>query len=281
MPGDSKPSRWHFRPLGDHRAELGESVFVSSDGLCVWWVDTTGQCLLRTHRETGATEKWPMPEQIGFVAEHAGHCLVGLESGLYRFDIETASLDPVPGTAPGPGMRYNDACIDAGGNLWTGTMALDGEQPAGTLLRLGPDMSLTHVASGFRRINGLAHHVSSGRLMFSDSHPQVCRIWSLALHEGVIASERHLVAELDADRGRPDGAALAPDGSYWIAMLEGSMLLRPAEHGRAAATIALPDLVATKVAWTNEGSFYVTSKQSSDSPWGGRLVVGTPMAERD
>jgi len=267
---------YEFKPLGRYRADLGESPFVSADGHHVWWVDTSGKRLFRTSRLAGGEEVWHLPEQVGFVAEAWGTCVVGMESGLFAFDPSGATLTAVPHSAPGSGMRYNDACVDARGGLWAGTMDLDAAAPAGVLLHFPQPDERRVIDFGYRRINGLAHDAARRRLWLSDSHPDIRTIWTMNLDATDMASSRAAITTLKGSDGRPDGACLDLDGRYWVATLEGRSILHPAE-GSATLSLGVPVALPTKVAMDVDGRVYVTSKRSTDADdsLGGYLLVGT------
>lgn len=273
--GDDLASEYEFRAVGRYRAELGESPFLSHDGVHIWWVDTLGKRLLRTHRNTGVEQIWTVPEQVGFVAEAWNTCIVGMESGLFEFDPVRGKLNPVPNSSPGPGMRYNDACVDAEGRLWAGTMALGGERPSGALYCFRALSERRTVDTGYRRINGLAHDAANSRLWLSDSHPDVRSIWSLDLRSTNMAASRTEIMKLTANLGRPDGAFIDADGRYWVATLEGRSILHPEPNGRSVPLISLPMRLPTKAAVDGQGRLYVTSKRSVGDHLGGLLLVGT------
>jgi len=262
---------WRFRPLSAHRAIIGESPFVSLDAARVWWVDTAGQRLFLIDIETGQTEVWTLPEQIGFVVELGDQVILGMQSGLFRFD-RSASPSFIPNTGPGAGMRFNDACVDADGELWAGTMDLEAERPTGCLYRIGQDFVMTEVATGFRRINGLAHDAANARIMVSDSHPDVRTIWTLDAANG---SDRRVLARMTPDQGRPDGAVIDNAGRYWVASLEGGTLFSPETGRTEASEIKLPVRFPTKAALGKDGRLYITSKSDDGDQLGGLLLLGT------
>lgn len=265
------PGAWTFRPLGRYRAQLGEGPILSQDGKSVWWVDTEGHRLIRTDIETEAETVWSMPEAIGFVAEAWRQVVVGMQSGLFCFQPTTAALTLIPGTDPGPGMRYNDACVDASGAIWTGTMDMDGETPRGVLMHFAAPGPGRTIASGLRRINGLAHDQIHAELVMSDSHPASREIWRIDLASGCVTLPSEPLTRLRDREGRPDGACTTADGRYLVATLEGGALLEISRTGARGELIQLPVALPTKAACDITGRLFVTSKMSSSL--GGRLLV--------
>src|SRR5690606_39714806 len=122
-----------MQPLGPAVAELGESPFWSQEENCVWWVDVTGKQVLRTAVDTGETMRWPTPLQAGFVARVNGVLVVGMEQGLFGFDPPTGTFDLIARTELTPGIRFNDATVDAVGRLWATTMPLANDSAEGAI----------------------------------------------------------------------------------------------------------------------------------------------------
>lgn len=264
-----------FRVASDARAALGESPVWRAEDRTVWWVDIEGRRLLRTG-EDGATRAWDAPQAPGFVQlDEAGRPVVGMETGVFDFDEATGRFSRLAPLAAS-GMRFNDACVDAAGRLWAGTMDLDNARDNGVLYVIGPDGALHAAADGFRTVNGLAWDVGRGRLFVSDSHPSAQTIWTLAAPgEGVDFGgvERAEFARLHDLPGRPDGAAMDAEGHYWIAGVGGGELCRYAPDGALAQRLATPVEHPTKPVFTGAdlGVMHLTSKR--DDGDGGRLVA--------
>ena len=265
-----------FKPVSDVRAELGESPVWSEADACVWWVDISGQRLLRTGAD-GATETWEMPEQVGFVALATAGLVVGMESGLFAFDPASGVFERLV-ALEAPGVRFNDATTDAAGRLWAGTMDLENRRPVGQLLRIDPDLTVTVVAEGMRTPNGLAvdspGDEAGGRLFFSDSHPDVQTIWvaDLDIRGGRIA-ERRIFARMHEAAGRPDGGALDEDGNYWSAGVDGGAIHVFTPDGNHLFEFLTPMPDPTKIAFGGPDlrHIYLTSKAGSGA--GGQLAV--------
>lgn len=264
---------WRFAPLGEARAELGESPTVTADGHFVWWVDISGRKILRTAVADGATQTWPAPQQVGFIAELPdGRLVAGMESGVFEFTPPNGTFAPIPGTAPGAGMRFNDAMVDPLGRLWAGTMLLSNDKPAGALYLFDAGLAMHQVAGGLITPNGLAFDVERGRLYWSDSHPEVRIVWTATFDPEQRELTQHAVFAAFTGDARPDGATLDAAGDYWIAALEASALLRFSPQGGLVDRIAVPVRVPTKPAFGAAGELYVTSKAFADDQLGGRLL---------
>ena len=201
---DPQSVHWSFEQISDVAAELGESPLWCARENCVWWVDISGRRLLKTSLESTKTTSWPMPEETGFVVLAAdGAVVVGMESGLYRFDPASASFTQLA-ALDDPRIRFNDAAIDDRGRLWATAMDIRNLEPIGVIYRIDPDLSLHIVETGLRTPNGLAADGALGRLYYSDSHKDVRTVWTVPFDPaGGTLGEKQVFARLDAPEGRP------------------------------------------------------------------------------
>lgn len=231
-------------------------------------IDVTGRRVLRTEADTGATTRWPTPEEIGFIARVDGGLVVGMQRGLYRFDPAAGSFDLISGTGLPAGMRFNDATVDATGRLWASVMRVANDRADGAIYVFSADWRMHRLVGALRTPNGLAFDTARSRLYFSDSHPTVRRVW----HAVYNPESRQLRAptvfmEFGEGDGRPDGAALDADGNYWIACLEaGTIEARTPDGGIYRSLRIEPGSPLTKPAFGPKGRIYVTSKGTPLQP---------------
>lgn len=279
MTFDLKTS-WEFERLSDVQAGLGESPVWSSDENCIWWVDIEGHQLLRTEANSGATQAWPTPEEIGFVTPGKDDAIfVGMETGLFSFKSATGTFQLVHNLNK-KNIRFNDATTDAAGRLWAGTMHMENNAPVGTLYRIDPDLGVHAIETGFMTLNGLAVDTTRQRLYFSDSHPTVQTIWKcdLDIASGKLG-EKQVFARLHDLDGRPDGGAVDDEGNYWIAGVGGGKAFYVySPDGELLAEIAMPMESPTKLAFggADQSSVFITSKGDGNKGPGGYLFKVSP-----
>lgn len=267
---------WRFEKLSETRATLGESPVWSAEENCLWWVDITGRRLFRSAASDGATQSWAMPEEIGFVVPAAGGAVVvGLESGLFRFNPPSASLELISELTD-CGARFNDACTDPAGRLWAATCDRENREPLGKLYRIAPDLAAEAVLDGLMTPNGLAVDGVRGRLYLSDSHPTVQALWSAPLDIATGAlGRRRLLADFTGLKGRPDGAAIDAGGTYWIAGVGGGALHGFSPAGVRVAEVATPMAQPTKLAFGGAAldRVFLTSKSEAEKGDPGGCVM--------
>lgn len=250
--------------LSDNFAMLGESPALSRDGSFVWWVDIEGHAVLRSEVSTGATQRWPAPEPAGCIAERDdGVILVGMATGIFRFDPEGGGFERLCNPQPEPGLRFNDGALDPDGRFWLATMGEDPTEERGVLFVLDRDYAWRRLAEGLRIANGLAFDPTRGRLYLSDSHPGVQTIWCYDWdrERGEIGDAR-VFARTDELPGRPDGAFVDATGIYWICGVEGGEIMRFTPEGARLPSLSVPVSHPTKAVLSRDGrSLFLTSRR--------------------
>jgi sugar lactone lactonase YvrE len=270
--------KWTFKPLSDRGADLGESPVWSPQENCVWWVDIDGCRLLRTDVTDGKTQEWAAPEPVGcIVLKPDGTLVAGLATGLFVFDRATGNFHKACAPETREDVRFNDSAIDPAGRIWAGTMHRENAHAAGAIFCIEPDFSHRRVFDGLWTSNGLAFDVRLDRMYFSDSHPSVQTIWvcdydiatGVPTNRRVFATTHHLA-------GRPDGAFVDADSSYWIAGIGGAQLLQFSPDGTLMEIIAVPVQHPTKLSMDahNPRSIFLTSRRLPGSDPSGFLMLG-------
>ncbi|MCB1461310.1 MAG: SMP-30/gluconolactonase/LRE family protein [Nitratireductor sp.] len=256
----------------DSRAQLGESPVWDPATDDIWWVDIDSRKLLRTRLGSGSVDIWNTPEIPGFVVLTASERpAIGMQTGIFAFDPATSAFERIVGLDM-QGHRFNDATVDAHGRLWTSTMALDARPGSAAIHRVAD--RLVRVVGGLAIPNGLAVDLVRGRLFYSDSHPDIQRIWIRPVQPvSAMAGEPTLFSTTHVLKGRPDGAALDERGHYWIAGVDGAGLYVFDRHGRLETEIQVPFPAPTKLCFTGTQAraLAITSKGIGED--GGYLAL--------
>lgn len=98
-------------------ALLDEGPIWAEDTRHLWFTDIESRALQRFDPATGMGERFPVDGHPGFIVRATdGGFIVGIERALWRWDNRRlgATLAEVPDV---PGIRLNDATVDAGGRL--------------------------------------------------------------------------------------------------------------------------------------------------------------------
>jgi xylono-1,5-lactonase len=229
-------------------AELGEGPVWSAHEQALWFVDIKQKRVHRFAVAAGELQSWDAPSPPGFVAPlSGGGFIAGTKSGLYAFDPAHGTFVPRHVVEPEkPGNRLNDACVDAQGYLWFGSMD-DGETEAsGCLYRLeayGP----REMDRGYIITNGPALSPDARTLYHTDTLERVIYAFDCA-PDGTLANKRVFV-RIEDGAGYPDGPTVDSEGCVWTALFAGWSARRYSPRGDFLMEVRFPCANVTKIAF--------------------------------
>lgn len=252
-------------PVG---AELGEGpVWVQRES-ALWFVDIKARRVHRWHPGTREHRSWAAPGQPGFLAPlRGGGFVVGLETGLHRFDPEASTFVHLADVEPHlPDNRLNDACVSPEGELWFGSMHDLEAKPTGALYCLDAHGRCACLDKGYVITNGPAFS-PDGRVFYhtDTSHRTVYAFDRPDPH--TLAGKRVFV-EIEEGAGYPDGTTVDQEGCVWIALWDGWAVRRYSPQGKLLATVRLPCANVTKIAFGGPDlrTAYVTTAWNGMTP---------------
>jgi gluconolactonase len=230
---------------------LIEGPTIEPDGALVF-SDTREGGVHRLRPDGGVEVVVPHRRGIGGVTLHAegGHVVTGRNVSWKRADGETVLfLD-----RDHDGMSFNDLGTDPEGRVYVGSLAFDpfattGERPAGQLYLIDLDGSVRVVATDVRLTNGLGVSPDGRSLYHSDTDAHAVWRYDRA-PDGSLSERRPLHHHAEA---RPDGLAVAADGSVWIAMAGAGHVVGVDAGGTVIATIDVEVPMVTSVCFGGAG----------------------------
>lgn len=165
---------------------------------------------------------------------------------------------------------FNDLTADGRGRLYVGSVGTgpspneepaEGERSPGRLYRLELDGTRTTLSDDVLVSNGLGVSPADDVLYHVDSHRHV--VWAFD-HAG----GREVFVDVKEYGGVPDGLAVAADGSVWVAMAGGGLVVGWAADGRRIAECAVPHPLVTSVCFGGPEltSLYVMTGVNSEYP---------------
>ncbi|MEO1106201.1 MAG: SMP-30/gluconolactonase/LRE family protein, partial [Pseudomonadota bacterium] len=239
---------------------MGENPVWCPQAQRLWWLDILAPALRWLDVATGETHRVLLPDLTGGLALTAsGRLLLAGRHGLTLFDpqtkVHTLLFDPEKHK---PDNRFNSASLDPFGNLWIGTMPVDGVSGTGSLYRIGPDLSVAVVLDEIGMPKNPIATLDGSRLYVSDGRTGVLYAHDIA--DGALGPGGPIVAG-SADTGTPNGIALDEEGCLWVAMLGGWRVNRYDPDGALMRSIALPVPMPTALAFGGPQmeTLYVTS----------------------
>jgi sugar lactone lactonase YvrE len=252
--------------IWDVGAHLGEGALWHAGTSSVYFVDIKDRRIHRCAADGSQRHSWDAPGQPGFVVPASDGSLVcALEDGLYRFDEASGGFAPLRKVEDDlPGNRFNDGYVDAGGNLWFGSMDDAQAQPTGALYRLDRHGILSRADYGYIITNGPAISPDGKTLYHTDT--PLRRVYAFDLRDGVLTSKR--VFRQLPEGSRPDGMAVDSEGHLWIALFGAGRIERYTAAGRLVDTVCFPCTNITKLAFGGDDlrTAYVTTAWKGLSP---------------
>lgn len=261
---------------------LGESPVWDDRSARLYCVDIEARRLYRLDPAGPQVESFDWPEKISCIGltDPGPELLVAGVSGLWRFHPETgvrelwAAFPDLP-----TGQRPNDGKVGPDGAFWVGTMEDRNDRgPAGRLYRFDPDGGVQIMAEGLTTPNGLDWS-PDGRQMYRAE----TRALEILQHDfdpatGTVSEPRPFV-RLTPEQGKPDGAAVAADGSYWVCGIYAGRVWGFHPDGRPAGSLPVDAAMVTMPCFGGAAldQLYVTSLaqdgQASAGLFGGAAVV--------
>ena len=234
------------------RDSVGECPVWSVKEQALYWVDIEGRLLHRLNWATQTQQTWRTPERVGCIAltDSPGEpqvLIAAMETGVFLVKLRDATdVDATLIAAvkhPLPNMRFNDGRCDAEGRFWVSTMCMDMSlaAPVGAVYCLDEyGLSEPHI-TGLVTPNGMGFSPDGRSYYLSDSHPTVQKIWVFDrdASTGVLSRQRLFVDMLPLP-GRPDGAAVAVAGCYWICANDAGLVHQFSPQGALLTSVSVP-----------------------------------------
>ena len=250
---------------------LGETPLWHAEQATLYWVDIPGKAVHALTPASGAHRSWPMPAEPGCIALSGDSLLVALRTGLVMLDTTTGHLAPVADAPYDTAkLRFNDGRCDAAGRFWVGTIYEPRDRQGATLFSVTHCVLHDH-AQPATVSNGLGFSPDNRTLYRSDTTSHTIFAYDFDLQRGTLGARR-VVREFSQDKnnnygGRPDGAAVDSEGTYWCAMFEGGRLLRLSPQGEILREIALPVRCPTMLAFGGPDlrTLYITTARNNRS----------------
>jgi xylono-1,5-lactonase len=226
---------------------LGEGPLWSRPEQALWFVDIKKNHIHRFDPATGARKTYDTPENPGFISPEDGAFIVGMTSGLYRFDPKTGVFSLLFRVdADKPGNRLNDGARDPKGRLWFGTMDNGEVAKTGSLYRLDPQGPTT-MDRGIAITNGPCFSPDGKIIYHTDTLEKTIHAFDVA-EDGSLSNKRVWVT-IEDGAGYPDGSVTDSEGCVWIGLYAGWSARRYSPQGKQISTVRFPCANITKLAF--------------------------------
>ena len=267
------------------QAQLGEGILWVTDpqtGLGRFFsVDIHGRNIHAFDENGQGLQTWPAPERVGWVVPTLapGQFLAGFQSGFATIRLgealQVAQLTPA--FSGRPQMRLNDACVDANGVVWAGSLNCDDEsRPDGVLFRLTHDGGLSVVDQRYCVTNGPAISPDNRLFLHTDSARRTIFAFDFDAQRSAIAHKR-IWKVLDESEGYPDGMCFDAAGNVWVAHWGAGLLSQFSSAAQLLQRVRLPVSNVTNMAFGGEklDRLYLTTARAGLSA---EQLLNEPLA---
>lgn len=202
---------------------LGEGPLWIAKRGCFFWVDIEKGNLHRYHLATEQLEIRHFPHRLAVVLEGKnGKLILGLDRKLVRYDWETQEIEELCAVEAGLTLnRFNDGKVDPQGRIWIGTLSTLFTEGAGSLYRIGADLTPEVQLKGLTISNGMAWTADMQIFYFIDTPTKKIQEFTFDPESGAIEFRR-IAVEIPEGLGFPDGMCIDRDGMLWVAHYAGS-----------------------------------------------------------
>lgn len=261
-------ARWQ-RPaatlLAQPSALVGESPLWRDGEVC--WTDPAGPRLLRCSLADAQWRAVAVAAPLWSLAALPDGRLAGVgENAVHVVDPDSGRLVAGPPAALPAGVRFNDMTCDARGGLWMTSMhrgLLSGQ--GGIHHAPSPEAAPRAVGAGLGAGNGIALAADQRTLYVIDTLARTLLAYPADTATGRLG-EPVVVSDFLDLPGKPDGMAIAADGTFWVAMWGGGCIAQLAADGAFLRAVPVPAPHVGSLCLDGRGKAYVTTARARLSP---------------
>lgn len=237
-----------FVPVKNH---LGEGPHYEQSTGVLRWVDIIRKEIHTVNVVEGfkSHKVVQFEDPIGVTADIEGtddEYIVGAKRGFAIVNKKTSDFKYIKkfwgDLAKEERMRANDGAVDSRGRFWVGTMNdfhMGKPQPEGVLFRLDPDLTLHEILHGVSIPNGIGWSPDDKTMYFTDSPTRSIFAYDFDPETGSMSNKRVLWKLTDETGSVPDGLTVDAEGYLWIAIHEGSRVIRVSPEGKEVSQITM------------------------------------------
>jgi Entner-Doudoroff aldolase len=262
-------------------AMIGESPLWRAASQQVVWVDPLAPRLLRAHRLDSEASELALSVPVwSLAALPSGQLGAAVEEGFAIIDETSGRVLGGPAAPMDAGCRFNDMTTDSSGGLWAGAMHRGLLAGRGSLYYAPSiDHPPRQVASGLGVPNGMAFSADQRTLYVIDTLARTLLAYPVDLALGRLG-EPIVVTDFMGLPGKPDGMAIAADGSLWVAMWGGGCVVRIGADGALRQQLQVPAPHVSSVCTGPDGTLFATTsrmrmnaRQLAEAPGAGGLFA--------
>lgn len=210
----------------------------------VTWVDILNHQVLWRDINTSESGSFETAGQVGFaLPRQGGGIIMGVADEVILREPNgnenlLRSCNASESAPAGVKVRWNDAKVAPGGELFAGSMAYDGMAGAGALYKISKGQrEFTQLLSPVSISNGLDWNVTGDQFFYIDTLSYGLDIFDYS-RNGI--SNRRRLVHFNPDFGFPDGMCIDGENGLWVAFFGGQKINRYSPEGTLTESIEMP-----------------------------------------
>lgn len=209
-------------------------------------------------------EAIPVAHSIWSLASLGGGSVVGsLNAGFARISAH-GGVEEGPEADVAAGCRFNDMTVGEDGALWVGAMHRGILASRGAIFRASSiDAMPRMVAGGLGVPNGMKLSPDGKTLFVIDTLQRTLLAYPVI---GQALGEPVIVSDFLGLPGKPDGMALASNGTFWVAMWGGACVVEIAPDGATLRQIPIPAPHVSSACFASDTHLLVSTSRMRLSP---------------
>jgi len=235
-----KPVVWDSRTC-----HVGEGpVATRADHSKLYWVDILGNKVLWRDLISDESGEITTSENVSFVLPRtSGGLVLGNANGPDLLEISGVikrlpgrlEADCAPDRVP---IRWNDAKVGPGGEIWMGTKATAERDHAGLYQLSATGGEITRVLSRMQLSNGMDWSPDGQIFYLIDT--VALRLYAFDYKNAGISNQRTVINFDSTFQQYPDGMSVDSEGCLWIAFWNGSCIRRYSPEFELLETVDFP-----------------------------------------
>jgi sugar lactone lactonase YvrE len=263
---------------GAPRSLLGEGPVWDHVSGTLYWVDIDSAMLHAYSPGSSNVGSFSLEESASCIALCAdGRLLLALRNTLALFNPRNHELERVKAVEIGDQARFNDGKCDVVGRFWVGTMDIEEERPIGALYVVEAGFRVRRILGGVTVSNGIGWSPDYTRMYYVDSPTRRVSVFGYDKERGEISGLLRSI-DLSSQPGVPDGLTVDSEGGLWVALWEGSSILRidPASsEATARVELPVPRVTSCTFGGENLDTLYITTAQNKQEVGGEAYTIKT------
>lgn len=241
-------------------AIIGEGAYWDWRNKELLMVDITGGRVIKLSPQGDLIKEYQLGNKVGAVIgiENSADYLLVEQRGLSIMAPSGVRTELLTLLEPAEQKRFNDAKADPSGRLWAGVMGMDQRPGVGALYSYQAGGLMHQMITDLTVPNGMDWTNDNKTMYFIDSPTRTVGVYNFDLQTAEISLRKTFEMPLP---GNPDGMTLDAEDNLWIALWDGSAVIKLSPEGKLLEKIELPVSRVTTCTFGGKdlSTLYITS----------------------